>query len=57
MIPLASAGERSLQELLAERRANVQEQRRETDPIAIGLLQYHIDEIDREIARRNGGKK
>lgn len=44
--------ERTAQDLLAERRANVQELRHERDAIAKQLLEYHIDEIDRELARR-----
>ncbi len=43
---------RTVQDLLAERRANVQEMRREACPIARAMLQYHVDEIDRELARR-----
>lgn len=43
---------RSLQDLLAERRANVLEQSREADATARAMLQFHIDEIDREIAQR-----
>jgi hypothetical protein len=43
---------RSDQDLLAERRENVQEQRREIDPTARALLQYHIDEIDRALDAR-----
>lgn len=45
---------RSIQDLLAERRANCLEQHRESDATARALLQYHIDTIDREIARRKG---
>ena len=44
--------DRTAQDLLAERRYNVQELRRERDPMAIALLQYHIDEIDRVLAAR-----
>jgi hypothetical protein len=44
---------RSLQDLLAERRANVQEMRRETDKTARAMLQFHIDQIDREIYSRH----
>jgi hypothetical protein len=40
---------RSLQDLLAERRANVLEMSRERDAIARAMLQAHINEIDREI--------
>lgn len=44
--------DRTAQDLLAERRANVQELRRERDPMARALLQFHIDEIDRTLASR-----
>lgn len=40
---------RTAQDLLAERRANVQEQRRETDKTARAMLQFRIDQIDREL--------
>ncbi len=49
---LNEPAERSLQDLLAERRANVIEMARERDPVARAMLQYHIDEIDRAIAAR-----
>lgn len=41
---------RTLQDLLAERRANVLEAARERDPIVKELLRFHIDSIDRQIA-------
>lgn len=41
-----------LLDLLAERRANVQEARRETDPTAKAMLLAHVDTIDAEQARR-----
>lgn len=44
--------ERSIQDLLAERRANCMEQSRERDKTARAMLQHHIDTIDRELARR-----
>lgn len=37
---------------MAERRANVLEMARESDPIARELLAYHIAEIDRAVAAR-----
>jgi hypothetical protein len=43
---------RTAQDLLAERRANVLESMRETDAMAIAMLSYHVDEIDRELERR-----
>lgn len=43
---------RTEQDLLAERRATVNEYRREPDQIARAILWYRVDEIDREIARR-----
>lgn len=43
---------RSLQDLLAERRLLVQEQRYERDRCARGVLQFQIDQIDRELAER-----
>ena len=43
---------RTTQSLLAERRANVLERLRETDPTARALLAYHIDTIDRELFAR-----
>lgn len=42
----------SLQALLAERRANVMEMSRSRDATARAVLKFHVDEIDREIARR-----
>lgn len=44
---------RSLQDLLAERRANVLEAARERDRIAKVMLEYHVADIDREIALRS----
>lgn len=41
---------RTAQDLLAERRANVIEQSRETDPVTRELLQFHIDQIDHELS-------
>lgn len=43
---------RTAQEILAERRSFVQEQRRETDKTARAVLQYQIDELDRELNAR-----
>lgn len=43
---------RTAQDLLAERRDNVIERSRETDKMARALLQYHVDSIDAELARR-----
>jgi len=45
---------RSYQDLLAERRANVQEIRREKDATAVLCLWAHVAEIDAEIERRLG---
>lgn len=44
--------DRTEQDLLAERRSAIREQLRERDKIAIAVLQFQIDEIDREIASR-----
>lgn len=44
--------ERTSQDLLAERRANVQELRAERNPIARAMLEQHIAEIDRELERQ-----
>jgi hypothetical protein len=41
---------RTAEDVLAERRSVVQEQRRERDPIARDVLQYQIDDLDRELA-------
>lgn len=46
---------KSTQSLLAERRAFVIEQSRASDPTEHAMLQFEIDEIDREIARRAAG--
>lgn len=43
---------RDAADLLAERSYNVQEMRRERDPMARAMLQYHIDVIDRVLAAR-----
>ena len=40
------------QDLLAERRDNVNEMRRETDKTARAMLQMHVDSIDDELERR-----
>lgn len=42
---------RSAQDILAERRSVIREQRRETDKTAIAILQFQIDELDRELAK------
>lgn len=42
---------RTAQDLLAERRALVLEQSRETDRIASEVLQFEIDQIDRSLKR------
>ena len=44
--------EATVQELLEERRENVIERERETDETARAMLEAHVDEIDRELARR-----
>ncbi len=44
--------ERTAQDLLAERRANIQEARRERDPIAKAMLLAHAATIDAELERR-----
>jgi hypothetical protein len=44
--------ERSLQDILAERRSLVLEQAAESDAIARELLQFEIDKIDREVHGR-----
>lgn len=46
--------ERTVQDLLQERRALVIEATRERDAIARGVLEYYIADIDRELARRRG---
>jgi hypothetical protein len=43
---------RTLQDLLAERRATIAEQSRERDPAVKALCQYTINEIDREVHAR-----
>lgn len=45
--------DRTLQDLLAERRANVKEWMHETDPMARAMLVAHVAEIDAELERRN----
>lgn len=40
---------RSAQDILAERRSVVQEQRKERDQIARAVLQYQINELDAEL--------
>jgi hypothetical protein len=40
---------RTVQDLLVERRACIQEQRRESDPTARAMLQFCIGQIDREL--------
>jgi len=42
---------RTAQDILAERRSVVQEQRRERDKTAIAILQFQVDELDRELTR------
>ena len=44
--------DRTAQDLLAERRANIQEMRRETDKMAIAMLSAHVAVIDAELERR-----
>lgn len=43
----------TVQELLADRRANVEELRRENNPTARALLEFYIAQIDTELAARN----
>jgi len=43
---------RTEQDLLAERRENVQELRREGNATARAMLAFHISEIDAELERR-----
>lgn len=52
-----SAAPRTLQDLLAERRALVDELRRESDKTARAMLQFAIDQIDRERNERNEKSK
>lgn len=47
--------DRTTQDLLAERRANVLEAMAEPDKIARKMLLWHVAEIDRELERRRGG--
>lgn len=49
--------DRTAQDLLAERHDNVQERRRERDPMARAMLQLHIDTIDVELKRRRNGER
>ncbi len=44
--------DRDTQDLLAERRDNVQELRREKNVIARACIETHIDMLDAELARR-----
>ena len=44
---------RTVQDLLAERRYNALEAHRETDAMAIAMLEAHIASIDAELERRN----
>jgi hypothetical protein len=44
---------RTEQDLLAERRALVNEQRFERDQCARAMLQFRLDQIDRELHERN----
>ncbi len=44
---------RTAQDLLAERRATVNELRREKDPTARAMLQFAIDDIDRQLHQRD----
>ncbi len=46
--------DRTIQDLLAERRANVREARQESDATARAMLWAHIDTIDVELKRRRG---
>lgn len=48
--------DRTTQDLLAERRANVQEMRRERDPDARQMLAFHVSAIDDELRRRGAVK-
>ena len=45
---------RSAQDILAERRSVVQEQRRERDKTAVAILQYQIDQLDAELKAQGG---
>lgn len=49
--------ERTAQDLLADRRANVEELRRETDKSARAMLSFYIGEIDAELARREMARR
>lgn len=46
----------TVEQLLAERRQNVQEMRGEKDKDARAMLAYHITEIDDELKRRGAGR-
>lgn len=48
---------RTAQDILAERRSVVQEQRRETDKTTIAILQYQLDELDRALAAQTAVRK
>lgn len=54
---MSDFADRTTSDLLTERRANVQEMRRETDQDAIDMLQYHIESIDHEIGLRRAARK
>jgi len=43
---------RTTRDLLAERRENIREARRETDDVAIAMLWAHVADIDHELASR-----
>ena len=43
---------RTTQDLLAERRDNIQEARRERDKVAVAMLNAHVTVIDAELATR-----
>lgn len=45
---------RTAQDILAERRSVVLEQMRERDETARAILQYQIDQLDRELAALRG---
>ena len=46
--------DRTVQDLLAERRANVLESMKEKDKTAKAMLLAHVDTIDVELKRRRG---
>ncbi len=49
--------DRTLQDLLAERRANVLESMTESDPTAKAMLLAHVSTIDAELARRHAARE